>query len=240
MRIAQVNCSYRPNLDSGKYLASVPTLIYTCEALTQAGCDVSVLQRFWKDEDARMNGVRYCFRKDATKGAYARPWTMPMKLLHLTRTLKPDVLHVNGLIFPVQVAMLRTAVGNRGRIVVQHHGELPARGRLLPLQRLCLRLADAFIFNGVANADIWRTAGIVRGHQPVFEAIESSCNFTPMTQGQAQREHGWGADRVVGGSIASTQGSTDGSRGILACCPDTGRCSIVHDLRRRDVVGAGA
>ena len=187
MHVAHVNCSYRPGLDSGAYLKSVPTLTQTCEALARVGCNVIVLQRFWHDEDKSINGVRYVFRKDASAHADARPWTVPVVLLYLAHALKTDVLHMNGLIFPGQVAMLRAAVGNRSRIFVQHHGELPSHGKLLPLQRLCLRFADGFIFNGSGNADVWHAAGIIRAGKPVFEAVEGSCDFAPMAQAEARR-----------------------------------------------------
>jgi len=190
MHVVQFNCSYRADLDTSDYLASVPTLTRTCEALARAGCKVSVLQRFSRDEDRTANGVEYCFRRDWATRAFARPWTVPAALLQQARARAADIVHVNGLIFPAQVAMLRAALSRKTRIVIQHHGEMPAPGKLLLLQRVCLRLANGFIFNGAGNADAWRAAGVIRSGQAVCEAIEGSCDFTPMPHDEARRMTG--------------------------------------------------
>jgi glycosyltransferase involved in cell wall biosynthesis len=186
--------------DGRTMLNRVSTLTRVASAVAQTGADVLVLQRFSQDEDLVIDAVRYCLRCDATHGAIARPWTSIHKLLTRARGWQPDILHVNGLIFPTQVVMARMALtlGRNVPIVVQHHGELPSSRRTRLLQRLGLRYADAFIFNGAGNADVWRAAGIIRPHQPVFEAVEGSCDFEMLPQDEARRITGMlGAPAVL-------------------------------------------
>ena len=173
--------------DGAALLEHMPTLTGTCRALVEAGMQVLVLQRFEQDIDITRDDARYCLRRDAQTAASARPWTYPGKLLALARAWAPDVVHLNGLIFPTQVMQARAALGRQARILVQHHGELPLSRKLRALQRICLRFADGFIFNGAGNADAWRVAGIIRATQPVYEAVEGSCDFAPMPMAEAHR-----------------------------------------------------
>lgn len=167
-------------------LASIPTLPRTCEALAQRGVQVLALQRYSANEDFESNGVRYVLRTDDTASPSARPFTQPSALLDAARAWQPDVLHVNGLIFPVQIALARARLGRKVRIVVQHHGERPPASMRLRISRLLLRAASGFIFNGAANAAEWRAGGIIRASQPVFEAVEASSTFAPLERASAR------------------------------------------------------
>jgi glycosyltransferase involved in cell wall biosynthesis len=191
-----LNLAYPAATTGRDMLRRIPTLTKVCGALAQLGVEVITLQRFSRNEDISLDGVQYHLRRDARAGGAgnsARPLTSARPLLALARAWQPDILHVNGLIFPMQVAQARAMLGRKVRIVVQHHGELPTSPRLRVLQRLCLRFADAFIFNGADNAESWRAAGIIRANQPVFEAVEGSCDFEMMPREEARRVVGVGA-----------------------------------------------
>jgi glycosyltransferase involved in cell wall biosynthesis len=176
-----LNLAYPAATAGRDMLTRISTLTKVCGALAQSGVEVIALQRFSRDEDISLDSVQYHLRRGAGgAGNSARPLTSARPLLALARTWQPDILHVNGLIFPLQVAQVRAVLGRTVRIVVQHHGELPTSARLRVLQRLCLRFADAFIFNGAGNAELWRAVGIIRANQPVFEAVEGSCDFEMM------------------------------------------------------------
>jgi glycosyltransferase involved in cell wall biosynthesis len=187
MRVAVLNLAY-PEAASGRdMLECIPTLTNSGSALARSGVEVIVLQRFTHDEDINLDGVQYRLRRDASSGTQVRPWTSIRTLLASARSQRPDVLHVNGLIFPSPVVQARAMLGRDVRIVVQHHGELTTPGKMRVLQRLCLRFAHAFIFNGAGNAAPWREAGIIRADQPVFEVVEGSCNFQVMQRDEAIR-----------------------------------------------------
>jgi glycosyltransferase involved in cell wall biosynthesis len=196
MRVVHINYAYADAHDAYSMLARFPTLTRLCEEQTRLGACVTVLQRFWRDEDVCLNGITYHLRAD-NGGHNARPWTIPTRLHRLVRGLQADIVHVNGLVFPSQVAQLRAWLGQHVKIVVQHHGEWPSPGRLRLLQRRLLRFADGFFFNGADNAADWRVLGAIHPNQPVFEVIEGSCDFTPVSVDRARREIGVAGSPVV-------------------------------------------
>src|SRR5205814_5884364 len=104
----------------------------------------------------------------------------------------PDLVHVNGLIFPEVVARIRAAVGARTAIVVQHHGgEFPVRGSGLigmfqrRKWRAGLAAADAVSFTAAAQAEPWRAAGVL-GDQRVIEIVEASTTLRRVDRDRAR------------------------------------------------------
>ncbi|MFN0026675.1 MAG: glycosyltransferase family 4 protein [Acidimicrobiales bacterium] len=105
------------------------------------------------------------------------------QLVRTVRQLAPDVVHVNGLVFPRLVMALRLALlgGSRrksGRLVLQHHGEVPGSARSLWAQRLARRLVDGYLFCGLpGQAEPWRRARVLAPHTPLFEVLEASSDL---------------------------------------------------------------
>ncbi len=105
----------------------------------------------------------------------------------------PDVVHVNGLIFPQLVAAIRKAVGTRTAIVAQHHGgEFPVRGSgLVGIWRRVawkrgLTDADAISFTAREQAEPWQAAGVL-GDQRVLEIVKSGTTMRPVTRSARAR-----------------------------------------------------
>jgi glycosyltransferase involved in cell wall biosynthesis len=104
----------------------------------------------------------------------------PLSLLRLfcfIRRERPDVVMVQGLIFPVQVILLRLFLKKRARIIAQHHGELPATGLKKRLQQAADRHLDAYLFTARGNVDPWIAGGIIPGHGKCHELLEASTCF---------------------------------------------------------------
>lgn len=176
MHVLHLNYAYEPLADGLALLRRYTTLSQLCESQTTAGARVTVLQRFWRDEDVAWQGVTYHLRR-AGAGLHAKPWTLAVPLHRLVGGLRPDIVHINGLMFPTQVLQLRVWFAPKTPIVVQHHGEQPTSQKMLWLQRYCLGAADGFLFTASEIADPWRRHGIIRARQLTLEAIEGSCHF---------------------------------------------------------------
>src|SRR5689334_9327337 len=54
-----------------------------------------------------------------------KSWYIPFKTHRFIKKIKPDVILVEGFVFPLQIIFLRRAVGKNCIIVAQHHGECP-------------------------------------------------------------------------------------------------------------------
>lgn len=102
--------------------------------------------------------------------------TRPLRSL---RALRPDVVHLNGLVFARLALSTRAVLGRRVRIVAQHHGELPGSGAAAWRQRAAARLAiDRYLFCGLpGQADPWRQAAILRADTPLSEVLEASTDL---------------------------------------------------------------
>ncbi len=179
LRVVHVNLAFERTACLAELIARYRTLAGLCEAQAARGVRVHVLQRFWRDEDVTRAGVAYHARADGTARARPHPLTRCRSLWRLARELRPDVIHFNGLLFPLQLAALRQAVGPSPVCVVQDHGN--TRGRLFErlAQRIVYRDVHAFFFTAEGGAAPWRREGIIRPGHRVFEVVEGSTRFRP-------------------------------------------------------------
>jgi glycosyltransferase involved in cell wall biosynthesis len=178
------------------------TLTEWSSAVAAAGATVSVVQRFHTAARVERGGVAYQFVVDkqppwlSTKGA-------PEEFITAIASQSPDVVHVNGLIFPQLVAELRAAVGTRPAIVAQHHGgEFPIRGSgvvgLWQRQRWRngLAAADAVSFTAAEQAEQWRDAGVL-GEQRILSIVEASTTMREVSRERARKAIGATGDPLI-------------------------------------------
>ena len=203
LRIAQANAVYDPDIKNAEALLDrYHTLTEWSGAVAGAGATVSVVQRFHTTARVERDGVRYEFVKDLDA-----PWlstkAAPEMFVAAIAEQSPDVVHVNGLIFPQLVAAIRKAVGPRTAIVAQHHGgEFPIRGSgLVGLWRRArwkrgLTDADAISFTAREQAAPWQAAGMV-GDQRVLEIVESGTTMRLVDKQRARTAIGVTADPLI-------------------------------------------
>ena len=170
--------------------------------MAQAGAGVSVVQRFNRQDRIERDGVAYQFVADKHV-----PWLSsddaPAAFIGAVAAQSPDVVHVNGLIFPQLVAGLRAAVGPRVAVVVQHHGgEFPIRGSGLigmfqrRRWRKGLAAADAASFTAAEQAEPWRAAGVL-GPQRIIEIVEAGTTMRAVSRERARVAIGATGDPVI-------------------------------------------
>jgi hypothetical protein len=149
------------------------------KAVLEAGaCSVALVQRFRRDAIVRRDGVDYHFvSHDDASLASSRFWGS--NVTRTIRRLKPAVVHVDGLVFPLVVRHLRLTLPRRTSIVVQDHGGVPSvldSFRDWPkraFSRFGLGGADAFLFTArerSARRVCWRTrANLLASQRPVCD-----------------------------------------------------------------------
>lgn len=192
LRIVQANAVYDPAVRSPEALLDLyPTLTEWSVAVSRAGAMVAVAQRFHANAKVERDGIQYDFVADqeppwlSTKGA-------PPEFVTAIARLEPDVVHVNGLIFPQLVADIRKAAGARTAIVAQHHGgEFPVRGSGLVgawrrmRWRNGLAAADAVSFTAAEQAQPWREAAVL-ANQRVLEIVEAGTTLRDVPRERAR------------------------------------------------------
>src|SRR5216683_2960387 len=104
VHVAQINYVYDARLrDPDALLERYATLTGWSQALLSGGASRStVVQRFHGDADFSRNGVRYLFVKDRNTER-PRLWRGVRRLHQAVALVDPDLVHVNGLSFPLEM-----------------------------------------------------------------------------------------------------------------------------------------
>jgi glycosyltransferase involved in cell wall biosynthesis len=137
------------------------------------------------EEHAVVDGIPYHFFKGSNRFC-----SVNLKAHLLIRKLKPDVVLVQGLVFPFQVILLRLFCGKNFKIIVQHHGELPFSGLKAWLQKQSFRLVNSFIFTAAGNAMIWKKRNIIKPDASIFELLEASTGLKKQDKQESKRRTG--------------------------------------------------
>ncbi len=155
------------------------------KALTDEGARITVMQRFHTNLEFWEDGVHFRFCADACKPAL-RKWEIPGLFHSSVRAVCTSdhsadpvqtAIHLNGLLYPLQLRALRNSLPPDCSIVVQHHADGPWPAFVRPLQRWGLRAADGFFFAAQDLAAWWIGRGLISKRQRIFEVMEGSNNF---------------------------------------------------------------
>ena len=108
---------------------------------------------------------------------------IPFKLHRHIKKLNPDVVLVNGFIFPLQIIQLRMALGNKVKIIIIHRSEKPFSGIKKYLQQLADRSVNAYLFSSADFGNQWIGNGIIKDKNKIHEVMHASSSFQPLEKG---------------------------------------------------------
>ena len=136
------------------------------------------IERINYEGEYKQQGVHYFFIRLRRKIV-----RFPVRMHRLIKRLKPDVVFINGFIFPFQIIQLRLKLGRGVKIIVLHRAEKPFKGIKRYLQRLADRCIDAYLFASSEFGNEWeRNISIKKIH----EVIQASSVFRVMDRDQAK------------------------------------------------------
>ena len=189
-KVVQLNLAFDDKIASPEALLDrYHTLTGWSDAVAASGASVQTVQRFGIDACARRGAVEYVFVADDHRGV-PQAWDAVARTVGVVAAARPDVVHVNGLMFPGAVVALRTALPEAAIVLQDHSGTVP-RPLPWPLDRLttarweqALGGVDACTFTAAALAERWRSAGLPPS-VPVVEIPESSTTLTPIDRREA-------------------------------------------------------
>ena len=119
-----------------------------------------------------LDGVKYVFFKSKNKF-----WYIPFKTHRYIQKQNPDIVLVQGLIFPLQLIALKVKLGKKIKIIIQHHGEKPYPGIKGLFQKLADHFIDMYLFTTVENANEWIKKKIISNKEKCSELLEASTSF---------------------------------------------------------------
>jgi glycosyltransferase involved in cell wall biosynthesis len=117
-------------------------------------------------------------------------WHIPYKTQHYVKSQKPDIVIVEGLVFPLQLIWLKWMLGKNIRIIAQHHGEKPFGGIKGLLQKIADRYINAYLFTSVKNASAWLNQKIISNPGKCKEVLEASTHFRRRNKSETQTRLG--------------------------------------------------
>jgi len=115
---------------------------------------------------------------------FNRRW--PWKMHRLIRSLKPDIVIVHGLHYPLQTIQLRLQLPSHVKIIAQHHAEKPFTGVKKYIQHLASHCVDAYLFASRKMGEDWVARGNIQSARKIHEVMEVSSAFKPMDRAQAR------------------------------------------------------
>jgi glycosyltransferase involved in cell wall biosynthesis len=170
-------------------------ILHEVIAIEQIGCSAIY----------RSAGVQYEFVE-----FYTNTPLFPVRLHRMVKQLKPDVVMVHGLIYPLQVLQLRRKLGRAVKIYAIHHAEKPFTGIKRWLQQRADNCIDAYQFTAMAFGADWARADIVKDMQKVHAIMEASSVFAEMDMRVARHETG-----VTGNPVYLWVGRLDANKDPL-------------------------
>ena len=140
------------------------------------------IERIDYEGEYEYKGVRYFFTRLNRKVA-----RFPFKLHKQIKSLEPDVVFVNGFIFPLQVLQLRWQLGKKVKIIVLHRAERPFSGIKRYLQKMADKCVSHYCFTSAEFGDEWIRKGIIKERSKIREIIQASSVFAIVDRVVAMR-----------------------------------------------------
>jgi len=145
------------------------------------GNKVTGIERINYEGTLEQNGVQYYFIR--LKNRTVR---FPRELHRLIKQLDPDVVFINGLIFPLQLIQLRQKLGPGIKIILIHRSEKPFTGIKRYLQRVADRHVSAYLFTSPEFGEEWVQKGNIRDIKKIHAVMHGSSVFQPGDKGGAR------------------------------------------------------
>jgi len=117
-------------------------------------------------------------------------FAVPFKTHQFIKKQSPDIILIQGLIFPVQIIALKVLTARKVKFIVQHHGEHPYNGIKKVFQKTADRFIHKYLFTSNANADEWIESGIISSKEKCCEVLEASTSFNQKDREKSKQQLG--------------------------------------------------
>jgi glycosyltransferase involved in cell wall biosynthesis len=134
--------------------------------------DIQFVKHMDYEGEKIIEGIRYNFFKSRNNF-----WYIPFKANRFVQLQRPDIVIIQGLIFPLQLLALRLMLKKKTKIIVQHHGEKPFTGIKKAFQQIAKYFIDGYIFTSTKNSEEWIKSKIIAGKEKCYEVLEASTYF---------------------------------------------------------------
>ena len=175
---AQAAEQYKPE----EWLNRIGFVVGVLESLsTQA--DVIGIYHIQFEGSLQRNKVKYYFTNHSR-------WQLlfPFKFNSFVRNLNPDVIILQGLIFPWQILLLIIQLKGKIKIIVQHRAEKPFRDFRKYLQQLADRYISAYLFSASELGMLWVKQKQIKDESKIKIVMGVSSPFFPLDRQEARKQ----------------------------------------------------
>lgn len=191
MKIVFASYNNQPGYHSpDEWLKKIFRLVDLMKALIHY-CPVAFVQHIGTESKFAHGDVEFHFLCTEKKDKHRFPLRMTSRI----KRLKPDIVIVSGLRYPLQVMQLRWMLGKRVRIIGRHHADKAPQGFRRILQKLADRCFDTYLFTSLGNANDWKSSGIIKNKEKIFELPAASTEFSRMHKASCKLKTGMAGDR---------------------------------------------
>lgn len=202
MRIVSLTYARRNDyVDPISWISRIESATRVLEAMSRHAQMVSI-HCIGYEGALRKSGVEYIFLRLSRFQAL-----LPFRFHRIVQNIKPDVVIVHGIIFSLQILLLRMKLGPDVRIVVQHHAERPWRGIRGLLQRIADNCIDTYLFAARDLARQWIAMGLIANTDKIGEFMSASSTFTPSDMISARQ-----TTQVIGKKVYLWVGRLDSNK----------------------------
>ncbi|MDR3681798.1 MAG: glycosyltransferase family 4 protein [Flavipsychrobacter sp.] len=146
---------------------------------------VQVIKHLNYEGVLEIDGTKISFLKSRNKFFH-----IPLKTHRYIKSQNPDIMIVQGLVFPVQLIFLKMLLGKQCHFLVQHHGETPFKGVKGLFQRLADYFIDGYLFTAAGNIHIWKQRSVIKQGKPDYEVLEAATHMTRQDKAKCQASLG--------------------------------------------------
>lgn len=182
-----INLSYQRHSgqrDAAQWISNYGLFYGIWEAVA-ARNEVQFLEFIDANGQIERNGITYHFQRKNNLSLL-----FPFALHRFLKKQQPDVVVVHGMLFPLQVILLRRSLGKAVKIIVQHHAEKPLKGWRRRLQPLADKHVDAYFFTAWGLAESWMEQGLISHRSKVYEVMETTSVFHILEKTEARKQTG--------------------------------------------------
>ena len=144
--------------------------------------EVESIEQINYNGNLKRNEVNYHFLNFKKK----KLW-FPLALHRYIKNLNPDVVFVNGFVFPIQIIQLRRTLGKAVKIIVLHRAEKPFTGIKRYFQKQADKAVNAYLFVSDEFGKEWIKKRIIKNAGKIHEVMQSSSSFYPQDRATAKK-----------------------------------------------------
>ena len=148
--------------------------IELAEELAKKKVGVTIVSRFSENGECIKNGVRYLFVSDRLPSKLPF-YGLSYNVIKILKELAPEIIHIHGFQFPLQVLGIRFFFPKTA-LIGEYHSDSIWRGGRKWLQKAGLAPFNVLLFTNNEHRAYWIKTMIAPGKKVLF-SLEASCRF---------------------------------------------------------------